>query len=165
MMVPTSLMLGGRRVAGFGVALPSAADQQAAIDAANAAVAAMNADANYCSTVCQSGSAVNTAVHAFKVAWNQYQQSQPSPTVLPFNGQYDQTTEAAIISLGISPPPQCTSTCSTGGGGPTPTPQPPTPAPTPTTSSSSNGALVAGAILVGGGIVAVAYAVKKRRHH
>jgi len=164
-MVPTSLMLGGRRVAGFGLSLPSASDQQAAIDAANAAVAALNADANYCNTVCQSGTATNTAVHNFKVAWNQYQQSQQAPTTLPYNGQYDQTTEAAIISLGISPPSQCTSTCSTGGGGPTPTPQPPTPTPAPTTSSSSNGALVAGAILVGGGIVAVAYAVRKRRHH
>ena len=40
------------------------------IGSAKAAVAAIVADPNYCTSVAQSGSPVNTAIHAFKTAWN-----------------------------------------------------------------------------------------------
>jgi hypothetical protein len=69
--------------------------------AAQAAATAMGADPNYCMSVAQPRSAVNSAVHAFKTAWNA---SNPS-TPVPINtGTYEQVTADAIARvLGTSP--------------------------------------------------------------
>src|SRR6516162_1344192 len=152
--------------------------QNAVTTAANNAVAAINGDSNYCADVGKAGTSVNSAVHAFKAAWNA---AGKTPT-LPYNGQYDQTTQAAIISLGIvapnacnAPPPPagcstgqvkdsvtgaCVSPCSDGSipaNGACPV------APPVTSQASSGNALVAGVLLVGLGGAAVAYAVKRRK--
>jgi len=81
------------------------------VTAAQNAVNAIQADSNYCSSVKSSGSAVNSAVHAFKEAWNA---ANPSGQ-LAINGQFDAATAGAISealgstgtpsSCGSTPPP------------------------------------------------------------
>ncbi|MDE2022195.1 MAG: hypothetical protein KGI71_04795 [Patescibacteria group bacterium] len=112
------------------------------ISAAQAAAAAMSAP-SACSEVCVSGTAANTAVHAFKVTWNTIGWgSDPAPAgataanssdpnqfaygPLEHNGQYDVACMAAINAAGagtIAP-----AACATPCGGVTP-PQPPPPPP------------------------------------
>ena len=90
---------------------------------AAAAATALTADPNHCTSVGHAGSAVNTAVHAFKQAWN----AANSGSKLPVGtGQYEASVAAALTSLlgtGVAP----------DGCGPTPTkhaapPPPPPPA-------------------------------------
>jgi hypothetical protein len=92
--------------------------QQAAANAAEAMSAS-----NACSTVGQSGSAANTAVHAFKVAYNASGQG-----TLAFNGQYDAATAAAVAAnyTGTTPP-----ACGASPSPPQPQPQPQPPGPKP----------------------------------
>lgn len=69
--------------------------------AARAAAAAIGADANYCTSVSQSRSAVNSAVHAFKVAWNASNPGNPVPIS---TGKYEQATADALARvLGTAP--------------------------------------------------------------
>lgn len=71
------------------------------VDAARAAAAAIAADPSYCTSVAQPSSAVNSAVHAFKTAWNA---SNPGAPVPIGTGTYEQATADAIKStLGTSP--------------------------------------------------------------
>jgi hypothetical protein len=70
--------------------------------AAQAAATAMAADPNYCTAVAQTGSAVNSAIHAFKLAWNASQ----SPPVPLGTGNYEQATAEVLASvLGGAPLP------------------------------------------------------------
>lgn len=70
------------------------------IAAAHAAADAMAADPSYCVSVSKSGSPVNSAVHAFKTAWNSSQTTQvPIGT-----GNYEkQTADVLAQVLGGSP--------------------------------------------------------------
>ena len=88
----------------------------ALVGAAQAAAAAMLSDANYCTSVAQPGSSVNSAVHAFKLAWNAYQ-SAPVPIG---TGNYEAATAAALAQVLGSAPNAC-------GGGVRPPPPPPPP--------------------------------------
>ncbi len=76
------------------------------IGSAKAAVAAIVADPNYCTSVEQSGSPVNTAIHAFKTAWNADNPNFPVPIG---TGMYELSTANALsLALGKKPsPPGC----------------------------------------------------------
>ena len=71
------------------------------VAAAQTAAAAIAADPSYCTSVARPGSAVNTAVHAFKVAWNAANPGSP----VPINtGNYEQATADALRrALGTAP--------------------------------------------------------------
>lgn len=78
--------------------------------AAQAVVAAVSADAGYCSSVARAGSAVNGAVHAFKLAWN----AERTPAVPVGTGTFEQATADAVAQvLGSAP-----SACGAGGHAP-----------------------------------------------
>jgi hypothetical protein len=94
------------------------------VAAAQAAANAIGANANYCASVAQAGSAVNSAVHAFKTAWNAANPSNPVPVG---TSTYEQATADAITKVIGHAPVAC------GGAKPSPVPPPSaSPAPTPT---------------------------------
>lgn len=71
------------------------------IAAAKSAAATIAADSSFCSSVSRPGSAVNSAVHAFKTAWNA---ANPDSLVPIGTGTYEQATARALESvLGTSP--------------------------------------------------------------
>lgn len=71
---------------------------------AKAVAAAVAADPNYCTSVSQVGSAMNTAIHAFKSAWNAANPGAP----VPINtGTYEQATADALAKVLGSAPPAC----------------------------------------------------------
>ena len=130
---------------------PGAGFSRALVSAAQAAVNAISTDVNYCSSVAQSGSAVNAAVHAFKSAWNASQ----VPAVPINTGNYEAPTAAAIQQVfGSAPAP-----CSGGRPAPSPAPAPAAPpavvAPTVPVAAAPSGGLSTGAV-VGIGLVAAA---------
>jgi len=86
--------LAGTLGAGYSAAL---------ISAATAAAAALNADPNRCVSVATVGSPVNSAVHAFKAAWNASQQ----PAVPINTGKYESPTAAALAQVLGTAPPAC----------------------------------------------------------
>lgn len=98
---------------------PSAApsDLQAA---AKAAVAALTADPNYCTSVTHPGTPVNAAVHRFKLAWN----SSQTPKVPVGTGTYEVATTVALAQVHGSAPSACGA-----GQRPIPAPKPPAPLP------------------------------------
>jgi len=65
------------------------------VAAAKAADAAIGADDEYCVSVARTGSAVNAAVHAFKLAWNATQ----SPPVPINTGNYELATGEALYKV------------------------------------------------------------------
>ena len=156
-------------------------------DAAQAAVSALNADSNYCASVGQNGSQVNSAVHAFKVAWNGTTDTSingdPGYAKLAYNGQYDQACADALVDTvgqrgtsGPGIPPVCTGGGGGGGGSPSPSPSPAPIQPTPPAGPLANSSLPQWAWWVIGGIVVLGGAAiwwmikhgKKRgvrRHH
>ena len=71
---------------------------------AQAMAAAIAADPNFCANVAQAGSAVNTAVHAFKTAWNAANPGNPVPVN---TGTYDQATAAVLTQVLGTAPPAC----------------------------------------------------------
>jgi len=76
---------------------------------AKAVTAAVAADPNYCASVSKVGSAMNTAIHAFKSTWNAANPGTP----VPINtGTYEQATADALAKLLGSAPPAC----GAGGG-------------------------------------------------
>ena len=83
--------------------------------AASAALAALNADPNYCVSVGHTGTAVNSAVHNFKAAWNAANPSNPVPIG---TGKYEPVVASALSSAvgGLPVPPGC------GAGAPAPAP-------------------------------------------
>jgi hypothetical protein len=144
--------------------------------------AAFAADPNGCSNVCVNGTAVNNAVHAFKVAWNQTGWGvDPVPAGTPtlpgadsfatygpldHNGQYDQACATAIAATGLTKVlAGCSSPCNAGGP-PVPTGGAPTLAPVPVAPSGGTNFLpwiLGGAAAVGIGIVGWAWLKKPRR--
>jgi hypothetical protein len=73
------------------------------VTAAQAAAAAIGADPSYCASVARPGSAVNAAVHAFKLAWNQAQ----TPKVPVGTGTYESATASAIAQVTGAAPLAC----------------------------------------------------------
>jgi hypothetical protein len=71
--------------------------------AAQALVAAVSADAGYCASVSRPGSAVNSAVHAFKIAWN----GEQAPAVPVGTGTFEQATADAVARVLGSAPRAC----------------------------------------------------------
>ena len=125
------------------------------IGSAKAAVAAIAADPNYCTSVSQAGSPVNQAVHDFKVAWNADNPNFPVPIG---TGNYELSTANALsLALGKKPsPPGCVAGSPSG-------PMQPLSAPVP--KGLSTGAIVGigllAAVTVGGITFAATY--KPRR--
>lgn len=154
------------RAPGVGAGLGDVASLQAAAQAASDAI---DADPSYCANVSINGSTVNTAVHAFKVAWNADASANGEPT-LAYNGLYDSDCASALANaLGgmngtLATVPGPCAGGGGGGGGPAPTPSPtPSPAPiTPVAGSSTNWApwIIGGAVVAAGGVVG--YAVWRR---
>jgi hypothetical protein len=140
--------------------------------AAQNAVSAINNDPNYCTDVSHPGSAVNTAVHEFKVSWNN---SGNSPK-LPYNGQYDDNTASALSQvLGTTAPTSCTRNYSFPPTNqqqqqqptqpPTNQQQPTQQKATTTTSSNNTALIVVGVVAVAaiGGAALYLRSAKKRR--
>jgi hypothetical protein len=75
--------------------LLGAAFSAALVGAAQAAASAMASDPNYCASVRQPGSGVNSAVHSFKAAWNTSQ----SPAVPINTGNYEMPVAAALAQV------------------------------------------------------------------
>jgi len=71
---------------------------------AQAVAAAVAADPNYCTSVSQVSSSMNTAIHAFKSAWNAANPGTPVPIG---TGTYEQATADALASVLGSAPPAC----------------------------------------------------------
>ena len=100
-------------------ASPSAASPELQA-AARAAVAAIAADPNYCTSVTHPGTPVNAAVHRFKRAWNASQ----TPQVPVGTGTYEVATTVALAQVHGSAPSACGA-----GQRPVPAPKPPPPLP------------------------------------
>jgi hypothetical protein len=125
---------------------------------ASNAISALNADINnYCADVAVPGSAVNSAVHAFKAAWNAANPGAP----VPINtGNYEPSVAAALNSLSAGAPPGCS------GGQPAPPgpPGPPGPSgPTGAPAASSNLLILGGAAAAAVAIVGGAWWLKKHK--
>jgi LPXTG-motif cell wall-anchored protein len=102
---------------------------------AQAVLAAINADSNYCTSVGQNGSAVNVAVHNFKVDWNAALAANQLPAgavAVPVGtGQYEAVTAAAVsTALGGNGPLACAT--------PTPNTNPPNTNPPNTNPPNTN---------------------------
>jgi hypothetical protein len=112
--------------------------------AATAAAAALSADSNYCVSVGRVGTAVNTAVHNFKSAWNSANPSRPVPIG---TGKYEPVVASALSETlgGATVPPGCGAAAM-----PAPTPAPTQmpsaavqPAPAPASSGGSSAQIAA----------------------
>jgi hypothetical protein len=125
--------------------------------AAQAAAAAIAADAGYCASVTRPGTSVNAAVHTFKTAWNASQ----SPKVPINTGDYEPATAAALARVVGNAPAGCAAHAA-----PAPTPAPPA-APVPIASQPKDQGLSTGAILglglLGAGAVGVAIHLATRQ--
>jgi hypothetical protein len=127
------------------------------ISSAKAAVAAISADPNYCVSVSQPGSPVNTAVHDFKVAWNADNPDFPVPIG---TSRYEPSTANALsLALGKKPsPPGCSA-----AGVPVSAPVPqPFPAPI-EKKGLSTGAVVGIGLVAATVVGGITYATTKRR--
>lgn len=131
---------------------------------AQAAATAIGADPNFCASVAQSGSPVNTAVHAFKMAWNAANPGNPVPVG---TGTYDQATANVLKqTLGAAP-----AACMTRAAPPLPPPPPapsiPLPGITPPklaqtqASGLSTGAIVGMSVLGAGAVGGALYLVAR----
>lgn len=99
---------------------PAPAFPAALVASAHAAADAINADPNYCTSVAHTGTPVNSAVHAFKTAWNA---SQPHP--VPINtGTYESATAIAIADVIGGAPLPCEAQTVPVTSAPAPTPAP-----------------------------------------
>jgi hypothetical protein len=139
---------------GKGIGVGGAPYSAALVAAAKAADAALE-PGGYCTEVARVGSAVNSAVHAFKVIWN----AEQSPKVPINTGNYEiQTAEAMYQVLGEAFEPCATRTATT--------PRAPQPTTTPTRVAPKKEGISAGQVvgvaLLGAGAVAGAiYLVTK----
>jgi hypothetical protein len=129
--------------------------------AATAAVAALSADPNYCTSVTHPGTPVNAAVHRFKLAWNASQ----TPKVPVGTGTYEVATTVALAQVNGSAPSACGA-----NQRPVPAPKPPPPLPvgkqedlTPPRARSgwSLGSILVGIAAAGAALGGVAYLVTK----
>jgi hypothetical protein len=84
---------------------PGGAFPAAVMTAAQTAATAIAADPNYCAMVAHPGSVVNSAVHAFKIAWN----AAGVGPQLPINtGNYEQATAEVLAEVLGGAPLPCT---------------------------------------------------------
>lgn len=136
---------------------PTLTSPAVVIAAAQAAAAAIGADANYCASVAQPRSSVNSAVHSFKTAWNAANPNSPVPIG---TGTYEQATADAITrAIGHAPV-----ACSAGAGAIPSGTSPTTPSLTaPETSKGIGVAGILGLGLLGAGAVgsAIYYATRE----
>lgn len=127
------------------------------LTAAQAAASAIAADSGYCSSVSQNGSAVNAAIHAFKIAWN----SSQTATLPVGTGGYETSVAAAIAKvLGAAP-----KACGTPASSSSPPTSLPLPVPVTTPPKAPYGtAAVAGIGLLSAGVLGgvVYFATQKR---
>jgi len=124
--------------------------------AAQALVAAVGADAGYCSSVARSGTAVNGAVHAFKLAWN----AEQAPAVPVGTGAYEQATADAVARvLGTSP-----AACGPGGhaGRASAAPIQPYSSPRASVAGFSPGAILGIGALAAAAVTGVVYLVRHK---
>jgi hypothetical protein len=144
----------GKKI-GVGLAEPPYSAELVA--AAKSADAALAASGGYCDDVARVGSPVNSAVHAFKLAWNATQ----SPTVPINTGNYEiQTAEAMRLVLGEAFEP-----CPARSSASRPSTQPTIIAPIPQEQSHelSTGSIIGISLLGAGTIGTVAYLATKPR--
>ena len=87
---------------GVGQSHQSAVD---VIGAAQAVASAIAADPDYCASVAKVGSAVNSAVHEFKVAWNA--NSPGSPVPIGTGNLEPEVSAALATALGDKAPAAC----------------------------------------------------------
>lgn len=87
---------------GVGQSHQSAVD---VIGAAQAVASAIAADPDYCASVAKAGSAVNKAVHEFKVAWNA--NSPGSPVPIGTGNLEPEVSAALATALGDKAPAAC----------------------------------------------------------
>lgn len=122
--------------------------------AARAAASAIAADENYCVSIAHSGTPVNTAVHAFKTAWNSSQSQK-----IPINtGNYEQATAEAIANvLGGAPLP-----CEAHSPSPPPVAATPTTVVLPQRTGMSTGAIISIGLLGAGAVGGAAYLVTQQ---
>lgn len=128
--------------------------------AAQAAANAIGANANYCASVAQAGSAVNSAVHAFKTAWNAANPSSPVPIG---TSSYEQATADALKSVIGHAPIACSAAPAPSVPAPTPLVVPPQ-APAPTSGIGVAGVLGLG-LLGAGAVGGVIYLAAKSPRH
>jgi len=125
---------------GTATATPVSGDLPANIvTIAQAVATAVASDPNYCASIGQVGSAANTAVHAFKVAWNSANPSAPLPIG---TGTYEQATADAVARvLGTAP-----AACAARAPAPVQV-QPPVPMPVAVVAPPQKTGLSTGAVL------------------
>lgn len=152
---------------GVGQAPAPASAPQAVVDvlgAAQAAAAAIAADPNFCQSVSQPGSAVNTAVHGFKTAWNAWP-NQPLPVPVGTGNFEKETADAMATVLGSNAPTACPSLGTpTVPTIPTVPAAPSTPAPTSAVPSKgmSTGAMLGLGLLAAGTVGGVVYLATRK---
>ena len=129
------------------------------VSAARAAAAAISADANYCASVAQSGTAVNAAVHAFKAAWNASQSS----SVPVGTGTYETQTASALQQILGSAPHACSGGSQPASGSGTPQTNPSEPIAEQPKQGLSTGAIVGIGLLAAGAVGGIAYVSSSRR--
>ncbi len=149
--------LGNASSAPVAVTAPSAGAGPGLAMAAGAAYSALNMDPNYCTSVAKAGTAVNTAVHNFKAAWNA---AHPGQAVPIGTGKYEPSVAAALSSAlaGVTVPTGCGGVAAPlqpapvtrldPGPGPVPTPPPlVTPVPSGGGGSYTSGQIIAAAAM------------------
>jgi peptidoglycan hydrolase-like protein with peptidoglycan-binding domain len=108
---------------------PMASPPSGLASVARTALTALSSDPNYCTNVAKTGTAVNTAVHNFKAAWNS---ANPSRAVPIGTGKYEVSVAAALWSaLGgtVDVPPGCGAVGAPATPPPTPISAPQAPPP------------------------------------
>ena len=132
------------------------------VSAAQTVASAIAADSNYCASVAQPGTTVNTAVHNFKAAWNASQ----TPAVPINTGNYEAATATAIQQIFGSAPVPC------AGGAPASAPAAPAARPhaaLPVAATAaakpglSTGAVVGIGLLAAGAVGGIAYVATRRQ--
>jgi hypothetical protein len=121
------------------------------VSAAQAVASAASADPGYCASVGRAGSAVNGAVHAFKLAWN----AEQAPSVPVGTGAYESATASAVARVLGSAPPACASSAPSSAL----TPAYSTPA-----RGVSPGAILGFGVLAAGAVAGVVFLATSKRH-
>ncbi len=153
-----------RRSAGVGADPLVTPTDDALTTAALDLASTLNGDPNYCASVAVDGTAVNSAVHNFKLAWN-----AAGGTPVPVGtGNYEPSVSAALASvLGPTVPtfPGCPARGGTGPMPPQPPigPLPPAPKKDPGLSTAGMAGLALLAAGTVGGVVYLASSKKKKR--
>lgn len=140
-------------------ALYGGSDPSTIVTMAQAVVSTIAANPSYCASIGQAGSAANSAVHAFKVAWNSANPGNPLPIG---TSNYEQATADALAHvLGTAP-----AACAARAPVPAPLPSSTVAVTPPQKTGLSTGSMVAlsllGAGAVGGAIYLTTNPPKRR---